>query len=175
MFWLLGCSLDSQHGRGAKCEGSIFAVFLAVGNRHDAFKHASDQLRSEKLFILQVVSLRGRSLKYAAVSLKGDIDVARAAVHQTGEAIAYVAEELRNDPDLALVAVRNFPKALFFVSDACRDMKPVVLEAVQGHAVAYLGASKDLKCDEHLTSLLFVLSYLFILHPFILHSENNEI
>merc|ERR1712046_273700 len=68
----------------------------------DALQSASLRLRSNKMFMLDVVRHAGDALSFASDELKSDRDIVLAAVANDGTAFRYAAGLLQQDKDFVL-------------------------------------------------------------------------
>ena len=80
------------------------------------FKYATDELKGNKAFILDVLKQSGRVLMYLPEELTGDKEVVLTAVSQFGLVIFCASDELKGDRDVILAAVGQNAGALYAAS-----------------------------------------------------------
>lgn len=97
----------------------------------DFFRHASLRLRSDKNFVLSIVSRHGFSLRYVADHLRADKDVVLAAMRNDPHWFQAVDATLRADLDFVLPIVKSYPPAYAFLPEELRSNEEVVLAAVR--------------------------------------------
>ncbi|OAD21102.1 hypothetical protein THIOM_003148 [Candidatus Thiomargarita nelsonii] len=79
-------------------------VLAAIQKSDWAFGYASEELRADREFVLAAVRQNGKALQYASEELQADREIVLAAIQQDGEAIKYASEELRADQEIVLAA-----------------------------------------------------------------------
>ena len=126
-------------------------VLPEINSNFYALKYVSDDLRNDKELLLQVAQgNEGCAFEFASDELHNDKDMALAIVTIKGESLEYASENLRNDKDIVLAAVKasSYGQALFYASDAMQNDKDIVLAAVnkKGRALQY--ASEALRNDK---------------------------
>jgi len=92
--------------------------------------YASEELKHDKEFVLEVVKQNGSALRYADY-FKKDKDIVIEAVKSNGFALEYADETLRNDKEVVLEAVKKFGYALMEASWELKDDKDVVMAALK--------------------------------------------
>lgn len=110
---------DETCARSAIIDGST-AVVADPSN----FAKVGPKLKSNKDFVIEVVSLAGKCLEFAPEKLKDDEDVVRAAIQSKaskGLAIQFASERLRADFQMAQLAVQQDPGAIQFVDESLRQ------------------------------------------------------
>ena len=110
---------DETCARSAIIDGST-AVVADPSN----FAKVGPKLKSNKDFVIEVVSLAGKCLEFAPEKLKDDEDVVRAAIQSKaskGLAIQFASERLRADFQMAQLAVQQDPGAIQFVDESPRQ------------------------------------------------------
>lgn len=83
------------------------AVLGAVGQNEAALEYATEELKSDKAFVLEAVKTYGEAIRHAAAVLRGDREVVLAAICQNRLALRHASEELRADVGLVVEAMRN--------------------------------------------------------------------
>ena len=108
---------------GDRLRQSRDVVLQACAMDIRALQYASEDLRCDKLFLLELVALdkQGVALKYAANTLKSDREVVFAAVRSNGKALGFAADELKSDKETVLAAVRSSFHALQFASPELKE------------------------------------------------------
>lgn len=94
-----------------------------------ALLFASDELRSDREFMIEVLQKNPNALEYATDELKNDKDIVTEVVESCGFALKYASDELKNDKEVVLKAVKNNGVALEFASERLRDDKEIIIEA----------------------------------------------
>jgi hypothetical protein len=118
-------------------------------------RYASENLRGDKDFMLDIISKYGDALKYASTDLKNDKDIVISAVSNDGNALKFASTDLKNDKEIAFSAVSNIGQSLMYVDTNLKDDKDIVLTAVNKNGMSLIYASSRLKDDKDvvLTSL----------------------
>ena len=109
------------------------------------FEYASENLKNDPGFMIEVVKKFGSALKYASKELQEDKNVVLEAVKQDGVALEFASKALQEDKEVVLEAVKRSGVALEFASKALQEDKEVVLDAVKQYGGALEYASKDLQ------------------------------
>lgn len=132
----------------------------------------SDELRTNRNFMLELVGQDGFALQYASEELRNDQAVVLAAVRQDNNSLQFAtpalraqqgflsavftagfrlssssSEELRADRELVLAAVHRHGYALRYASEELRADREVVVAAVRQNGRALQHASAALKAD----------------------------
>ena len=68
-------------------------------------KHASEDEKNNREFVLEAVKQRGWNLQYASEDLKNDRHIVLEAVKQRGGNLQYASEDLKNDREIVLIAL----------------------------------------------------------------------
>jgi len=68
---------------------------------------STNQLKSDREFVVKAVALHGSTLQFAAEELKSDKDFFLQAVAEDGRAIRFAAEELQRDRQINLAALQS--------------------------------------------------------------------
>ena len=84
---------------------------------------ASEELKGNHEFVLEVVGQNGAELQYALNGLRGDREVVLAAVGQNGAALQYALNGLRGDCEAVLAAVAQDGSALQYASDELKEIE----------------------------------------------------
>jgi predicted methyltransferase len=111
------------------------------------FEGASDELKSNKKFMVKAVCIKPLILEYASKELQNDEDVVLAAVKQNGLALGYASEDLRGDKEVVLAAVQKNGEVLRYASEELTGDRELVLKAVCIKPLILEYASKDLRGD----------------------------
>ena len=130
------------------CVNDKEIVLEAAKNKREAFKYASEELRSNRETILELVKQDGGLIQYASEELKNDKEVVIEAVKQKGYAFTYASEELKKDKEFILELVKYGGYTLKFASEEIKKDKEVVIEAVKEFGRALEAASEELKNDK---------------------------
>ncbi|MBA3237861.1 MAG: DUF4116 domain-containing protein [Parachlamydiaceae bacterium] len=121
---------------------------LPLLNHDEALKHANEDLKKNKVFVLMVIAQWGWALKYAHEDLKKDKDVVLAAVKLNDRALEYAHEDLKKDKDFVLAAVKHQGRAIEYAHEDLKKDKNFVLAAVILTTYALRYAHEDLKKDK---------------------------
>jgi Domain of unknown function (DUF4116) len=111
-------------------------------------QYASQELKKDKQFILNVVRHHGWALEFVDNVLKKDKDVVMAAVSQNGYSLLYADSSLKKDKDIVLDAVSKEGQALFHADDELKKDKDIVMAAVKKDGLAIQYADFILKKDK---------------------------
>jgi len=94
----------AREGRGSALQGAADSlradrelVLEATAEDPEAFKHASEELRGNRDFVLQVVRMSGRALQYVPLLFKADQEVVQAAVSSDDTAAAHAHASRRSE------------------------------------------------------------------------------
>ena len=106
-------------------------VLTAVENGNfNTFKYASDELKNDKDFVLQVLKISPYSFQYVSDKLKEDKAVIKQALTLEGRNLQFLPENLRDDTNLASMAVKQNVDAFQYASKRLRANKDFVLDSV---------------------------------------------
>lgn len=89
-------------------------------------------LRSDKVFMLNVVEGNPKLFKEASPKLRNDVDIAREAIERDPDQFEFVSDKLKNDRELVLLAVSKDGSAMRYVDDrfwADREIAKAALSA----------------------------------------------
>ena len=129
--------------------GDKEVVLAAISEDFEAFLHASNELKSDKEFVLAAVEAstdwEDSVFKFASSELRADKEVVLAAVSLDSAALYHASEELQADKEFVLAAVSENGYALQFVSPALQNDKEVVLTAVSQYSRALWYASDEIR------------------------------
>lgn len=95
------------------------------------FDVASERLKKDKAFVLEVVRDDGLQLHYADAALRSDREVVSAAVSDCGRALQYAGDALKDDEQIVLAAVGQNSEAFQYAGAGLRKDKKFVLEVMQ--------------------------------------------
>ena len=93
---------------------------------------ASEQLRADRTFVMEVVSRDGEALKFASNDLKMDREIVLNSVRsrRTADSLAWAPAVIKCDHEIAFAAVNTHGKALQRVSNNLKADREIVLAAV---------------------------------------------
>ena len=131
---------DSDHDHGVRTDQQVL-------------QKASENVASDKKFILQAVQENGFALQFASERLQADEEVVMAAVRQHGFALQFASESLQATQRVGLEAVQRNGYALQFASAKLRSDKKVVMQAVQNYGRALRFACETLQSDKDVVML----------------------
>jgi len=113
-------------------------------------RHADDEARADKEFVLQIVRKNGRTLEYASQALRADRDVVLGAVQQSGISLVHASEELRADKGVVLEAIKQNKWALRRASESVQFDKGFVLEALRAGLITLDCLRRRLQADKEI-------------------------
>jgi hypothetical protein len=99
-------------------------LFAAAGSKN--FRYASDELKSDREFVLSQVKNDVYYLNEVNPQLLSDREIITRAVERLGEALKYASDELRNDRELVSRAVKSDPLAFRFASPELKRDKELL-------------------------------------------------
>ena len=91
--------------------GEVLAEVVKDGQ---ALRHATDELKADREFILAAVA-HGFALEHVSAELKADREVVLAAVGQYGPALMHVSDELKADQEVVLAIYHDYSITITFV------------------------------------------------------------
>lgn len=102
----------------------------------------------DKVFLLQLISIRPYALSLGSEKLRDDKDVVMAAIMADGTVLQHASDRLRDNREVVMKAIAKNSTALEFASNNLRDDREVVVAAInqRDHAVKF--ASDRLKNDK---------------------------
>ena len=138
------------------------------------YEHVSDALKTDRDFLLEMVSLDAYCLEFFSEELKQDEQIVLAAAKNSGnaalefgaekfktnkniltevvknsqDALSFLAENDKNDKNLIMTAVDNYGNALEYASEHLQNDKDVVITAVRNNGDALEYASEELQNDK---------------------------
>lgn len=127
-------------------------IFIMRGLVRDHTLFDSLKLKDDKKFYLKLVKINGMLLEKIPDKFKNDEDILLAAIHNSPFAITLIPETKKNR-DFYLLAVKQDGLILQFLEDF-KDDYEIVSEAIKENIEAYKYASKNLKQDERILSIL---------------------
>ena len=89
-------------------------VLAAVAKDGQALRHATDELKADREFILAAVA-HGFALQHVSAELKADREVVLAAVRQYGPALSAASDELKADREVVLAIYHDYSITITFV------------------------------------------------------------
>ena len=117
--------------------------------------YASDRLKKDYNFILDVIKYNGDILKNVFDELKNNKKIVLEAVKYNGDNLDFASNNLKNDKDIVLEAVKNignknlgYKNGLKYASNRLKNNKDIVLQAVKKNGLVLEYASETLKNDK---------------------------
>jgi CxxC motif-containing protein len=114
--------------------------------------YASDRLKKDYNFILDVIKYNGDILAHVSDELKNNKKIVLEAVKYNGDNLDFASNDLKNDKDIVLEAIKNignenlgYKNGLKYASNKLKNNKEVVLEAIKYDVNALQYASNNLK------------------------------
>jgi hypothetical protein len=117
-----------------------------------ALEYASDNLKADKDMILAATDFNYFRLEFASDDLKDDKDIALAAIKNCSSNYEHVSNRLKKDKKLAWAAVRLGGWNLEHTSQELQNDHQVVLTAVVNQGAALQYASNELKKNNEIVS-----------------------
>lgn len=133
-------------------------MWAAVTQNIRALRYASEGLKDDRAFMLEVVTSYGKSepaasaFPFVSARLKADRDFVLEAVRVNGYVFESVSEKLRDDREIVLTAVRNLACAIIFAyaSATLRRDRDFVLEVVGKNPGVLQYVSSELRNDKEI-------------------------
>ena len=77
------------------------ACVLAILNHSvDSFNYASEELKSNRDFVLEAVNIKGIALKYVSTELKSDKEIVISAIKNNSSAFQFASPQLQGDKEI---------------------------------------------------------------------------
>ncbi len=116
-------------------------LFAEAGSEN--FRYASDELKSDREFVLSQVKNNVSYLNEVNPQLLSDREIITRAIESTGSALRYAGEELKKDKILVQRAIESYPLAFQFASPDLRNDKELLKLAIDRDvsAIQYAGPS----------------------------------
>lgn len=92
-------------------------LMAAMSNSISNLNYAADSLKKDKQFALEVVKYQGEALKYIDDSLKANREIVLEAIKNNFLAIKFCSELLRNSVDFIIEAYELNPKIMSYIDD----------------------------------------------------------
>ncbi|CAE7360025.1 LECRK53 [Symbiodinium sp. CCMP2592] len=133
----------------AEVRGDRYCMLAVVAwtYSYPVLEFASEELRAEREFILQCVTIYARCLRCIGEHLVGDRAFMEEAIRRSPFALGYVSEDLKNEEALVRLAIRGEPSALGSAAPRFRDMKELVLPCVAANGYTLRDMSDRMKSD----------------------------
>ena len=131
-------------------------VLAAMRQKEDALELASDGLRNDREFVMQVLrdySIRSpsggsRVLKFASTGLQSDREVVLVAVYRDGDMLEFASYNLRLDTKILLEAVRGKGCALMFAGGPPPELTDVEKAALGPGVDAFLKGFRAIRASK---------------------------
>mmetsp|Transcript_133354 Transcript_133354/g.188397 ORF Transcript_133354/g.188397 Transcript_133354/m.188397 type:complete len:315 (+) Transcript_133354:67-1011(+) len=133
----------------AEVRGDRYCMLAVVAWNYNYpdLQFASQELRADREFILQCVTIYARCLWCIGEHLVGDRAFMEEAIRRSPFALGYASEDLKNEEALVRLAVRGEPSALASAAPRFRDMKELVLPSVTSNGYTLRDMSDRMKSD----------------------------
>jgi hypothetical protein len=119
-----------------------------------SLNYIPEQLRSNRDFVLQIVTNNGDQLQYASSDLRDTREIVEAAVKNTGKSIVYASEQLRADPEIIILAMKeSFCDGIQLLSTQLSLMKQhreIIIQAVKQNGLCLRHIPSDMRCDREI-------------------------
>jgi len=109
-------------------------VMQLVKSRGKLLKLVSDEFKDDADVVNAAIARNGCTLKYASDRLRNNVGIVRAAVTQNACALKYASIELRNDWDITSFACTLSPNALYYVSPSLRNNREFIKTIIKKNA-----------------------------------------
>lgn len=122
---------------------------------------APEEIRCDRLVVLEAVSRFGDDLQYASTELQGDEKIAMAAWKQSLSAFRYISQELLADRRFAIAAVADEGMRLQCLPSELRSDRDVVVTSLNnnGMALRYVSLESELLHDAEILDTAFQNSF----------------
>jgi hypothetical protein len=114
---------------------------------------APEEIRADRLIVLEAVSRSGEDLQYASCDLRGDREIVLAAAKIFPSSLVFATPQLLGDYAFALEAVQMYGLLLQFMPQEIRANRDIVIAAVSNNGPALLYANEGLLLDSALAEL----------------------
>lgn len=114
------------------------------------FEYATDELKSDRDFVLEVVEVAGQALEYASEELQDDKEVVLKAIKQSASAYEFISDRLRDDRDVALEAVKSSGFNIREISEKFKNDREIALQAVVSEPDSIESLNKELQNDKEI-------------------------
>jgi hypothetical protein len=113
------------------------------------YEHVSDALKTDRDFLLEMVSLDAYCLEFFSEELKQDEQIVLAAAKNSGNAaLEFGAEKFKKNKNILTEVVKNSHNALSFLAENEKNDKKLVITAVDHNGYALQYASEQLRNDK---------------------------
>ena len=133
----------------AEVRGDRYCMLAVVAWNYNYpdLQFASEELRSDRQFILQCVTIYARCLWCIGQDLVGDRAFMEEAIRRSPGALSYASDDLKDDEALVRLAVSSEPSALCGAAPRFRDMKELVLPCIAGDGYNLQSMSDRMRAD----------------------------
>jgi len=125
--------------------------FEAAGS--DYFQYASEELKNDKDFVLNLIKRDVYYLDHASPKIRSDREIIILAVQLDGYALQFSSEELRSDNEIVKLAILSEPLAIQFASSDLRNNKELLKLAMDSDIAAIQWAGPILQNDKEIMSI----------------------
>ena len=141
--WPARVPLTILRNAGSALRGDKEIVAAVVASTASAFEIASQELKSDRAFVLQLVLINGAVLRHSSSRLRADKEVVMAAVRQCGISLQWADAGLKADRDIVLVAMSQNLESIEHASDDLKADKTFLLKAFKQAAGSAIGSFTD--------------------------------
>lgn len=110
-----------------------------------ALQFVSEELKSDREFIMQVIKIDGLAICEASPEIQNDREFILKAVKQNGSVFGGLYEHYRIDPEIVIEAAKQYDNALRDTSPMWRDDENVVISIIEANPYAFRYASDRLR------------------------------
>jgi hypothetical protein len=125
--------------------------FEAAGSEY--FQYASEELKNDKDFVLNVINSDVYYLEHASPKIRSDREIIIRAVQLDGYALQLASEELRSDTEIVKLAILSQPLSIQFAGSDLRNNKELLKLAMDSDIAAIQYAGPILQNDKEIMSI----------------------
>lgn len=115
----------------AVAQGDRKVVLAAIGRRADEMRHATPEIRRDRVFMADAARRQGEVLRFADVELRCDAEVMMAALEFGHASLRHADRSLLSNKEFMLAAVSFDGLALRYADSTLRSDRQVVLAAIE--------------------------------------------
>jgi hypothetical protein len=136
----------SMRDEDGSCSGKLVAIHEIIeGDAADVFERCPER-SSDRDLLLIAVRIRGSEyLRFASEEMKSDRDFIKEVVRINGYALEFAAPEVRSDRDVVILAIENKKDAIEFAGEALTSDLTFMKSVVRRNGLALEFASPELR------------------------------
>ncbi len=113
-----------------------------------ALKKASDEIKNDKLFIIEILAKNPLALEFVSKELQNDKKVVLEAIKAHPDAFQFASEELKNDKEFVLEAIEISDRIIKYASFNLRNDKDVAFKIIKRGAYSIKDMSHSILADK---------------------------